>query len=83
MPFCSSGFTSAASTGTLAAQGLGRGVMVTLLTIVLSALNDYAVYKLPHMLVVKYCCVWQGAGSAGIPDCSSFAKVGVGIHDCS
>ena len=35
-------------------------MLMTLFTIVPSALNDYAAYKLPHMLVVK----WMAAGGA-------------------
>ena len=37
-----------------AAQGLRYGVLITLFTIVPSALHQYAVYNLPHMLVVKW-----------------------------
>ena len=39
-------------------QGLRYGVMMTLFTIVPSSLTEYAVYNLPHMLVVK----WMAAG---------------------
>ena len=41
-------------------QGLRYGVLMTLFTIVPSALNDYTVYSLPHILVVK----WMAAGGA-------------------
>jgi hypothetical protein len=40
------------------AQGLRYGVLMTFFTIVPSSLNEYAVYNLPHMLVVK----WMAAG---------------------
>ena len=40
------------------AQGFRYGVLMTLFTIVPSSLNEYAVYNLPHMLVVK----WMAAG---------------------
>jgi hypothetical protein len=43
-----------------AAQGLRYGVLMTLFTIVPSALNQYTVYNLQHMLVVK----WIVAGGA-------------------
>ena len=39
-------------------QGFRYGVLMTLFTIVPSALNDYVTYNLPHMLVVK----WMAAG---------------------
>lgn len=39
-------------------QGLRYGVLMTLFTIVPSALNEYATYNLPHLLVVK----WMAAG---------------------
>jgi hypothetical protein len=39
-------------------QGFRYGVLMTLFTIVPCALNDYAVYNVPHMLVVK----WMAAG---------------------
>jgi hypothetical protein len=39
-------------------QGLRYGVLMTFFTIVPSSLNEYAVYNLPHMLVVK----WMAAG---------------------
>jgi len=39
-------------------QGLRYGVLMTLFTIVPSTLNDYAVYKVPHMLAVK----WMAGG---------------------
>jgi hypothetical protein len=35
-------------------QGLRYGVLMTLFTIVPGALNEYATYNLPHMLVVKW-----------------------------
>ena len=35
-------------------QGLRYGVMMTLFTIVPSSLTEYAVYNLPHMLVIKW-----------------------------
>jgi hypothetical protein len=35
-------------------QGLRYGVMMTLFTIVPSSLTEYAVYSLPHMLVIKW-----------------------------
>jgi hypothetical protein len=35
-------------------QGLRYSVLMTLFTVVPSALNEYAVYNLPHMLVVKW-----------------------------
>ena len=41
-------------------QGVRYGVLMTLFTVVPSALNEYAVYNLPHMLVVK----WMVAGGA-------------------
>jgi|ERR1700730_2708694 len=41
-----------------AGQGLRYGVLMTLFTIVPSALNDYVTYNLPPMLVVK----WMAAG---------------------
>ncbi len=43
-----------------AGQGLRYGVLMTLFTIVPSALNEYVSYSLPHMLVVK----WMAAGGA-------------------
>jgi hypothetical protein len=43
-----------------AGQGLRYGVLMTLFTIVPSALNQYTVYNLQHMLVVK----WIVAGGA-------------------
>jgi hypothetical protein len=39
-------------------QGVRYGVLMTLFTVVPSALNEYVVYNLPHMLVVK----WMVAG---------------------
>jgi hypothetical protein len=39
-------------------QGIRYGVLMTLFTIVPSELTEYAVYNLPHMLVVK----WMAAG---------------------
>jgi len=39
-------------------QGLRYGVLMTLFTIVPTALNEYAIYDLHHMLVVK----WIAAG---------------------
>jgi hypothetical protein len=39
-------------------QGFRYGVLMTFFTIVPSSLNEYAVYNLPHMLVVK----WMAAG---------------------
>jgi hypothetical protein len=41
-------------------QGLRYGVLMTLFTIVPSALNEYVTYNLQHMLVVK----WMVAGGA-------------------
>ena len=41
-------------------QGLRYGVLMTLFTIVPSALNEYITYNLQHMLVVK----WMVAGGA-------------------
>jgi hypothetical protein len=41
-------------------QGLRYGVLMTLFTIVPSALNEYVTYNLQHMLVVK----WMTAGGA-------------------
>ena len=41
-------------------QGLRYGVLMTLFTIVPSALNEYVTYNLQHMLVVK----WMAAGWA-------------------
>ena len=41
-----------------AGQGIRYGVLMTLLTVVPSALNDYVVYSLPHTLVLH----WMIAG---------------------
>jgi hypothetical protein len=41
-------------------QGLRYGVLMSLFTVVPNALNEYVVYNLQHMLVVK----WMAAGSA-------------------
>jgi hypothetical protein len=40
------------------AQGFRYGVVITLFTVVLTALNDYVVYNLPHTLVLH----WMLAG---------------------
>jgi len=42
----------------LFAQGLRYGVLMTLFTVLPSALNEYVTYNFPHMLVVK----WMAAG---------------------
>lgn len=39
-------------------QGIRFGILMSLFTVVPSALNDYVVYNLPHMLVVD----WMAAG---------------------
>jgi hypothetical protein len=39
-------------------QGIRYGILATLFTVVLSALNDYVVYKLPHRMVID----WMVAG---------------------
>jgi hypothetical protein len=39
-------------------QGIRYGILMTLFTVVPSALNDYAVYNLPHILVIE----WMTAG---------------------
>jgi hypothetical protein len=35
-------------------QGIRYGTLATLSTVVPSALNDYVVYKLPHMMVIDW-----------------------------
>lgn len=37
-----------------AAQGIRFGILMSLFTVVPSALNDYVVYNLPHMLVLRW-----------------------------